>query len=81
MSDAKLSPKSRGIANLKDKIERLKQYEKWREVKVLNYEKMVGKELWRKHWQNLEKLHDDMVEAQIHAKKLREAIAKTLAGT
>jgi len=79
VSNAELSPKSRGVSDIASKIERLDQYEKWKAVQSINYEKMVGAELWNKHWQNCKNLHDDMLEAQKHAKRLRDAIASALA--
>ena len=79
MSSAKLSPKSRGTTDINNKIKMLDKYEKWKEVKSVNYGEMVGEELWKKHWENCRRLHDDMIEAQKHAKKLRDVIAKILA--
>ena len=79
VSSAKLSPKSRGTTDINNKIKMLDKYEKWKEVKSVNYGEMVGEELWKKHWENCRRLHDDMIEAQKHAKKLRDVIAKILA--
>jgi hypothetical protein len=55
-SSAKLSPKTRGINDIDAKIIRLEQYELWGEefpkITKLDFEKLVGKDLWEKHWSN-----------------------------
>lgn len=77
-SNAKLSPKSRNINNLNEKIGRLEKYENWGQVKPIDYEKLVGAELWNMHWESCQKLHNDMINAQKYAKQLRVSIMNAL---
>ena len=51
-SDAKLSPKSRGIKNLDEKVKRLEEYERKYSPIIIDFEKMVGSKLWSEHWNN-----------------------------
>ncbi|OGF33560.1 hypothetical protein A2223_02300 [Candidatus Falkowbacteria bacterium RIFOXYA2_FULL_35_8] len=78
MSGAKLSPKTRSVLYLEGKIKKLERYEKWKKVRPINYEEIVGKELWREYWGNCKKLHDDMMAAQTYSKKLKSVINKYL---
>jgi hypothetical protein len=75
-SDAKLSPKSKGVADLKERIKRLEKYEKWGDPKNIDFEKLVGKKLWNLHWQNwtsiLEKMKETQSLAEIINKKIVE---------
>lgn len=74
LSDAKLSPKTRDVPNLDDKIEKLEKYEKWKNVKPIDFEELVGTEVWQKHWENCEQLHADMMEYQKHSNEVKKLI-------
>jgi hypothetical protein len=71
---AKRSPATRGIADLHARIERLEKFEAWREPKVFNFEQVVGKELWERHWSNWKRLVDLMYECEVTAGQIRQAI-------
>ncbi len=73
-SDAKLSPKKRGVVDLEDKIKRLEAYERWGDVKPLEFAKIVGDKLWAQHWKNCAELHAQMKEAQKIAEQIRNVI-------
>lgn len=75
-SNAKLSPKTRRVTGLDEKIACLVVYEKWGNVKPHDFEKLVGSEHWKRHWRNCEELHNKMKEAQ----KLADQIRKTIRG-
>jgi hypothetical protein len=64
LSDAKLSPKVRGVKDLEEKIKRLERYEMWKKVEPIDFESIVGSDLWEKHWDNCEELHRKMNEFQ-----------------
>lgn len=64
LSSAKLSPKTRNISDLQKKIERLKLYVRWMNIEPIDFEQLVGKEAWQKHWDNCDRLHKDMSECQ-----------------
>lgn len=72
---AKLSPKSRGVLDLDVRIERLQRYESWKAPTQLDFESIVGTDIWKRHWDNCEKLHSEMREAQLLADAIKEKIA------
>ncbi len=74
LSEAGLSPKSRGVLGLSDKIKRLEQYEKWKEVKPIDFELIAGVEVWEQHWKNHEQLLMTMKKYQKLSNKIREKI-------
>ena len=47
ISDAKLSPKTRGVKDIEQRIERLKLYEKWKKPTIVDFETIVGKKKWK----------------------------------
>lgn len=64
ISDAPLSPKSKNIINLNDRIRLLDKYENWKEPTRMAFESIVGKEKWNQHWSNWEKVIKFMSESQ-----------------
>ncbi|MCX7197673.1 MAG: HNH endonuclease [Proteobacteria bacterium] len=76
---AKRSPKTRGIADLNERIARLQAYEKWREPQRLDFEALVGAELYKEHWGNWKDLLELMNRAQQLAHAVRDAAAQALA--
>lgn len=73
-SNAKLSPKSRKVPNLNKKIKRIEKYEKWKNTKPINFEELVGADVWQKHWENCEQLHADMKDYQKHSDTVKKLI-------
>lgn len=63
LSDAPLSPKTKKVADLEEKIKRLEEYEKQTTPIILDFESLVGKSLWEKHWQNYNELYAKMKES------------------
>ncbi len=51
LSKAVRSPKTRGIHDIEDRIRRLEAYSQWRDVRRIDFEEYVGKELWDDYWQ------------------------------
>jgi hypothetical protein len=68
------SPKTRGVPDLDTKINRLLAYEQWRPVEPLNFEEIVGAEVWEQHWQNWQRVLDEMKESQKLAAQMRATI-------
>lgn len=76
-SDAVLSPKSRGITNLQHRIERLSAFEQWSSPTKLDFESIVGPELWDQHWQNWDLVQESMKIAQKIASEINDKIASS----
>lgn len=75
-SDAKLSPKVRGIKDLQERINKLKRYERWGAPTIVDFESIVGKEMWQQHWKNWELVQSTMRSAQVLASEINAVIAK-----
>ena len=74
LSDARLSPKSRGIADIDERIEKLEEYEQKYKPVVMDFESIVGKELWEKHWRNHEQLLENMRMCQETSDEVKKKI-------
>jgi 5-methylcytosine-specific restriction endonuclease McrA len=74
-SDATRSPKTRGIKDLDDRIERLSKFENWRAPTKVNFASVVGEETWRQHIQN----RDDVLDLMRKAQQLADQIKMTIA--
>lgn len=72
--DAKNSPKTKGIADLKERVNRLEKYEQHKRAKEIDIEKIVGPELWEEYWNCHEMLHESMKKAQLLQDKVKEKI-------
>jgi hypothetical protein len=69
-SEAKLSPKTRGVQDLIERSNRLEDYENWREPTCLKFDEIVDRNVWEEHWSNGRQILDKMKTAQ----KLSEQI-------
>lgn len=76
VSDAKLSPKSKGVENLSLRIQRLKEYEQWEVPTKVDFEKVIGKGKWEQHWKNCETIQQTMRNSQVLADKIKNEIVK-----
>jgi len=76
MSSARLSPKSRGVVDLEDRVTRLSRYEQWRQPTNIQIEKIVDAELWKRHETNWRTVLDLLKESQKLAKEIRGAIER-----
>jgi hypothetical protein len=64
------------VPDLQARIARLEQFEKWRAPTVFDFEQIVGRELWTRHWANWEKLYALMHECERTAVEIRHAISR-----
>jgi hypothetical protein len=78
LSDAKLSPKSRGISNLDEKIQCLSAYENWRIPTKIDFEKIVGAEKWSSYMKSWTELLESMNEAQNLSSEIKDEILNSL---
>lgn len=80
LSDAALSPKSKGVPDLQARIKRLEEYEKsWNPTKI-NFSELVGKEMMDIHQKNLDEIYEKMQSAQSHANSIAQTISNHLEG-
>ncbi len=77
-SDAKLSPKTRGIKDIENRVKRLEEYEKKYDAIKLDFEMIVGKELWSNHWKNHKELLEIMKYCQETSTRIKEIISEYL---
>lgn len=70
---AALSPKTRGIQDLKARIKHLEYFEKIYSRHIIDFEAMVPPDLWATHWHNHDELHRMMRTSQEIAEKVRNA--------
>ena len=71
---ASQSPASRGVADLDDRISRLEEYERAFVPVRLDFEGIVGKDVWEKHWEN----RKSVIEAMKASLSTSEEIASRL---
>jgi hypothetical protein len=80
LSNARLSPTTRGVANLCARVARLEEYEKWRRPIRIDFPKVVGEELWQRHRQNWRQVLDLLKKSQELASEIREIVLKKTKG-
>jgi hypothetical protein len=78
LGNAKRSPTGRGIADVAQRVARLKKYEDWRRPTTVKFERILGKEDWKHYWTLWEKLNSALDEAQIVADRLRARVNSKL---
>jgi hypothetical protein len=72
---AKLSPATREISDIQERITRLEKYEQWAPPTNINFAEIVGVELWTKHMENLATVQKLMRESQVLAEQIRSEVA------
>ena len=78
--NAPLSPRTRGVGDMENRIERLRSYEAWRPSVAVEFENIVGKEAYRQYWNRLDEVIDKLRETQNVADQLRSKIAAAHGG-
>ena len=74
-SGARLSPASRGIADIEARVRRLEAFENWREPTCVDFAALVSPGLWQQHWENHAKLLAEMRDAELVAAQIRAEVA------
>ena len=77
VSEAKLSPKSKGVADLEGRIRQLDAYENSFVPTKIDFEEIVGQELMEEHWGNHDYIQDQMREAQSLAVQIKNKVEDT----
>lgn len=80
MSNADLSPKTKGVKDLKRRISILEKYEKWGNLKPYDFEGIVGKELWNEHWNNYLKIINEMNNSTLIMKEIKNLLSGEISG-
>lgn len=76
--NARLSPKTRNIPDLAERVARLQRYEAWRQPLKIDFAAVVGPELWQKHKENWRSVLQLLQKSQELANELRSIVAKTV---
>lgn len=69
---ARFSPSSRGISDLDERASRLSHYEQWGTATVVNFQSIVGDQLWARYWQD----HATILQAMRDAEETVDLIRK-----
>ncbi|MCH8862138.1 MAG: HNH endonuclease [Proteobacteria bacterium] len=77
LSDARLSPKTRNIKRLDQKIANLAAYENQSGITNIDFEALLGSSIWSQHWKNWEAVLGQMENAQILADEIREELRRS----
>lgn len=72
---ARLSPQTRGIADIEERAAVLERYEQWTRPIQVDFAAIVGEELWAQHWANHRALLHQMREAEATVDLIRDRIA------
>ncbi|MGV2986351.1 HNH endonuclease [Vibrio sp. E150_011] len=75
LSDAPLSPKTRDVIDISERMSALARYESWHEPTNMDFEEIVGTDIWNKHWDNWAKVQRIMKESQVLASEINEKVA------
>lgn len=78
VSDANLSPKTRGVPSLQERIERLERYKLTFEPMRIDFREIVGDELWDEHWRNYGAVIKAMEDARETSDKVKAQIAQSV---
>ena len=79
VSDARKSPRSRGITDVDVRIHRLNRYMNWMPPTIIDFQAVVGNELWQKHWANCTNIHSQLIESQIISDEIKEKLSQAAA--
>lgn len=75
LSSAKLSPTSRNIKDIPERIKRLEAYESSKAPTRMDFPATVGKDVWAQHQNNLERVQSLLLESQELAAKINAGVA------
>ena len=77
---ARQSPHTRGVPDLDDRVARLDNYSRWREPTRINFEVIVGPELWERHRKNWQDVLALLKTSQALADEIREIVSGAAVG-
>lgn len=79
VSNARLSPRTRGVSDLDKRIRRLRKYETWRKPRCIDFAAVVGPELWKRHRRNWSDILSMLKKSQKLATEIRGIVLKKTA--
>jgi len=77
LGTARNSPRTRGVADVEERAEKLREFEKWGGLTPVSEDDLrvaVGAERWEAYWERLEEIKRLMVSAQEEADSIREVL-------
>ena len=74
LSDASRSPRSRRVSDLEERISRIQAYEQAFRPSTHDFAALVGERLWSQHWENWQRIIDEMKRAQVLAAEIKARI-------
>lgn len=74
-SDAKLSPKTKKVIDLNERVARLETYEQWRDVQQIDFAELVGEDKWSVYWDSLQTVVNAMRDSQLLADEIKDIIS------
>jgi 5-methylcytosine-specific restriction endonuclease McrA len=75
-STARLSPKSRAVADIQDRINRLAAYEQWKQPIRIAFDEIVDATLWEKHQSNWREVLALLKKSQDLAKEIKQVVVR-----
>jgi len=81
VSAARLSPKTKGISDIDQRIELLAEYERVNHPQCIDFRAIVGDEKWDAYWIDRDKIFDAMRDAQKLAEQIRIAVHEAASHT
>lgn len=73
---AKLSPRTRGVVDLVERVARLQRFEAWRQPRRIDFATVVGTEMWERHRQNWRSVLELLKKSQELASEIRSIVAQ-----
>lgn len=77
LGTASKSPFSRGIEDLENRVRLIENFVKWGNVKPIDVEQLVPKEVWEEYWNSCEEVHKLMQEYQKLADEIKRIILES----
>jgi hypothetical protein len=78
VSNAKLSPNGRGIADIENRISRLADYEKWRPPTKIDFASILRTDVWDEYWELCENVIAEMARCQEYAERIRSQLLESV---
>lgn len=78
--NARLSPRTRRIPDLAERVTRLQKYEEWRKPRRIDFAAVAGPEMWQRHRRNWRNVLELLRTSQELAAEIRTKVAESVQG-